>query len=111
LLLLCGAVAAGIYVVHLGNTDSWPETDCTVVGDRVVRDDVADSHRAIVMYKGEYRLRYTVGAQEYFVWANSGWADVDRQFIQDKVDSLPDRCDFHVRYNPRRPSEAIAVRK
>src|ERR1700674_2946062 len=86
LLLLCGAVASGIYLVHLGNTDSWPETGCTVVGHRIVRNDVADSHRAIVMYRGEYRLRYTVSGQEYDVWANSGWSDVDKQFIQDKVD-------------------------
>jgi hypothetical protein len=111
LLLLCGAVGSGLYLVHLGNTDSWPETGCAVVGNRIVRNDVADSHRAIVMYRGEYRLRYTVSGQEYYVWANSGWADVDRQFIQDKVDYLPDTCDFRIRYNPRRPSEAIAVRK
>jgi hypothetical protein len=109
--LLCGAVAAGIYVARLGNTDSWPETSCTVAGGRTVRADVADSQRAIVMYKGEYRLRYMVGSQEYFLWANSGWADVDRQFIQDKLDSVPDRCNFRVRYNPHRPSEASAVHK
>ena len=111
LLLLCGAVASGFYLVHLGNTDSWPEAACFVVGNRIVRNDVADSHRAIVMYRGEYQLRYTVSGQEYYVWAHSGWTDVDKQFIQGKVDYLPDKCDFRVRYNPRRPSEAIAVRK
>jgi hypothetical protein len=68
-----------------------------VVGNRIVRHDVADSHRAIVMYRGEYRLRYTVSGQEYYVWANSGWTDVDKQLIQDKVASLPDKCDFRVR--------------
>src|SRR5260370_13418390 len=109
LLLLCAAVGSGMYLVHLGNIDSWPETGCAVVGNRIVRNDVADSYRAIVMYRGEYRLRYTVSGHEYYVWANSGWTDVDRQFIQDKVDYLPDTCDFRFRYNPRRPSEAIAV--
>jgi hypothetical protein len=63
------------------------------------------------MYRGEYRLRYTVSGQEYYVWANSGWTDVDKQFIQDKVASLPDKCDFRIRYNPLHPSEAIAVRE
>ena len=63
------------------------------------------------MYGGEYRLRYTVGGQEYYVWANAGWADVDKEFVQHKVDHLPDKCDFHIRYNPRRPAEAIAVPK
>jgi hypothetical protein len=111
LVLLGGAVASGIYFVHLGNTDSWPETGCTVAGGRVVRDDVADSSRAIVMYRGEYQLRYTVNEQEYYVWAKSGWADVDRQFIQDKVDNPPAKCDFTVRYNPRHPSDALAIRK
>jgi hypothetical protein len=111
LVLLCIALAAAIYVVHLGNTDSWPEIGCSFAGSRVVRDYVADDPRAIMLYRGEYRLRYTVGAQEYFVWAKSGWADLDRQFIQDKIDSVPKRCNFRVRYNPRHPSEAIAVRK
>src|ERR1700686_1893882 len=110
-LLVCGLVASGIYLVRLGNTDSWPQTDCTVVGNRVARESVADSSRAIVMYRGEYRLRYTVSGQEYFVWANSGWSDIDKQFIQDKVDSLPDKCGFRIRYNPRPPSEAIAIRR
>jgi len=77
----------------------------------VAREYVADSHQAIVMYRGEYRLRYTVSGQDYFVWANSGWSDVDKQFIQDKVTFLPDTCGFRIRYNPRHPSEAIAVRK
>jgi hypothetical protein len=63
------------------------------------------------MYRGEYRLRYKVGEHDYYVWANSGLADADRQFIQDKVDDPPDKCDFRIRYNPHRPSEAIAVRK
>src|SRR5260370_22859306 len=111
LALLGGAVASGIYFVNLGNTDSWPETGCTFAGGRVVRYDVADSSRAIVMYRGEYRLRYTVNHHEYYVWAKSGWADVDRQFIQDKVDNPPAKCDFSVRYNALHPSEALAVRK
>jgi hypothetical protein len=63
------------------------------------------------MYRGEYRLRCSVGGQDYLVWAKSDWFDVDKQFIQDKVDFLPDTCDFRIRYNPRRLSDAIAVKK
>ena len=111
IVLVSMAVGSAVYLIHARSTDSWPETSCTVAGNRVVRDDFADSSRAIVMYRGEYRLRYTVGGNEYFVWANSGWSDVDKQFVQDKVDSLSDRCDFRVRYNPNRPSDAIAVHK
>jgi hypothetical protein len=111
IVLLAGAVGAGIYVVHVGNTDSWPEVGCSLAGSRVVRANVADSFRAIVMYRGEYQLRYLVGGREYYVWANSGWLDVDKQFVETKVDSLAGNCDFRVRYNPRRPSEAIVVRK
>jgi hypothetical protein len=82
-----------------------------LAGSRVVRADVADSFRAIVMYRGEYQLRYVVGGREYYVWANSGWSDVDKQFVEAKVNSLAGSCDFRVRYNPSRPSEAIASRK
>jgi len=63
------------------------------------------------MYRGEYELRYTVNGREYYVWANSGWSDVDKQFVQAKVDYLPQQCDFRVRYNPLRPAEAIVVGK
>jgi hypothetical protein len=77
----------------------------------VIRADVADSFRDIAMYRGEYQLRYTVGGREYYIWANSGWSDVDKQFVQAKVDFLPNRCDFRIRYNPVRPGEGIAIRK
>ena len=105
------ALGTVVYLVHVGNTDSWPQAGCTLAGSRVVRDDVADSSRAIVMYRGEYQLHYVVGGREHYVWANSGWSDVDKQFVEAKVDSLAGTCDFRVRYNPRRPSEAIASRK
>src|SRR5208337_1152061 len=109
--LLSGTLGLVIYLVRVGSTDSWPEANCTVAGSRVVRAVVADSFRAIVMYKGEYQLRYVVGGHEYYVWANSGWADVDKQFVQARLDSLPAHCEFRVRYNPSRPSESVAVRK
>ncbi len=77
----------------------------------MVRADVADSFRVIVMYRGEYRLRYTVAGREYYIWANSGWADVDKQFVQDRVDARTNHCDFLIRYNPAHPSDAVAVSK
>jgi len=109
--LLSVAIGLGVYAVHSGSTDSWPEVDCTVTGSRVVRADLQDSFRFTVMYKGQYHLRYTVGGHEYYVWANSSWSDPDKQFVQSKVDSLPSHCEFGVRYNPNRPSESVVVRK
>ena len=107
--LTCVVLAALVF--HFGSTDSWPETHCTVVGSRVIRADVADSFGAIVLYKGEYQLRYSISGHDYYMWANSGWADPERNFVQSKIDNLPETCDFRVRYNPLRPSNAIAVRK
>lgn len=109
--MLLAVLAAVVYIVRAGNTDSWQEASCTVAGSRVVRTVVAESFRAIVMYRGEYHLRYTVEGREYYVWANSGWSDVDRQFVQDKVDSRADKCDFLIRYNPAHPSDSVAERK
>ena len=77
----------------------------------MVRENVAPEGRAIVLYRGEYRVSYAVDGHEYYIWASSGWSDVDKQFVQDKVDSRSDRCDFRIRYNPHRPSDAIAVPK
>jgi len=111
LTLLFAAFGLGVYLVHIGSTDSWPQTDCTIVGSRVVRDDLQDQSRFTVLYRGEYRLRYMADGHEFFVWARSGWKDVDRHFVQSKLDEAANRCDFRVRYNPTHPSEAIAVQK
>jgi len=104
------ALGITVYLVHFGSTDSWPQTNCSIVGSRVVRDDLQDQSRFTVLYRGEYHLRYVVNGQEYFVWAKSGWKDVDQRFVQSKLDEAG-RCDFRVRYNPAQPSDAIAVRQ
>lgn len=109
-LIACG-IALCSYVLHVGNTDSWPETTCTVDSSRVMRENVADSFRNTTLYRGQYRLRYSVGGREYYVWANAGWSDANRQFVQDRVGALPDQCNFRVRYNPVNPAEAIADRR
>jgi hypothetical protein len=85
--LLLSAIGVAVYLVRHGNTDSWPEVDCTVTGSRVVRADLENQYRFIFMYAGEYQLRYVVGGHEYDVWARSGWSDPDRQFVQAKMDS------------------------
>jgi hypothetical protein len=50
------------------------------------------------MYMGEYQLRYVVGGREYYVWANFGWSDVDKQFVEAKVESMTGSYDFRVRF-------------
>ena len=105
-------VAGAAYLIHLGSTERWPETDCAFAGSRVVKDVVPPApvrSHVIVLYKGEYRLRYSVGGQDYYVWASSGWADPEKQFVETKMEYLPEHCDFRIRYNPARPSEAFVV--
>jgi Protein of unknown function (DUF3592) len=111
LTLLFLASGLGVYLVHIGSTHSWPQTGCTIVGSRVVRDDLQDQSRFTVLFRGEYRLRYLADGHEYFVWARSGWKDVDQHFVQSKLDQASNHCDFRVRYNPAHPSEAIAFPK
>lgn len=112
LVIMICAFGTLAYFVHLGNSDSWPETDCAVVGNRVVRDDVRYANGSgFVMYKGQYQLRYSVSGRDYFVWANAGWSDPEKQFVQNKVDYLPEHCDFRVRYNPLHPGVAVAIHK
>lgn len=111
--LLCVVFVAGTYIVRLGSTDDWPETNCVFAGSRVVRDVVPPApvrSHVIVLYRGEYRLRYTVEDRDYFVWASSGWADPDQRFVEAKMDYTPEHCNFRIRYNPAHPSEAFAVR-
>jgi hypothetical protein len=111
--LISAALGLGAYLIHTGSTDSWPETGCIIVGTRVVRADQGNAGRVIVMYQGEYQLRYTVDGHDHYIWVNSGWADADRQFVQGKVDANANSrdCDFRIHYNPNHPSEAVAERK
>jgi hypothetical protein len=99
----------GIYIHRSRSTRFWPKTECTVVDSRVVRADFADSTGDLILFKGEYQLRYAVEGREYFVWEFSGWMDSNKQFIQGKVDVLPKRCDFDLRYNPHDPQEAVVA--
>ena len=110
--VICVVLGAGAYLIHLGSTKGWPETDCTVNGSRVVRDvaaPVGRQSRVVILYKIEYHLRYTVRGKDYYVWASSGKSDAERQSAEAKAYHLPDYCGFRIRYNPFRPSEAVAV--
>jgi len=98
------------YLVYAGRTDSWPKAGCTISGSRVIRYDASDSWRDIIMYRGQFQLQYEVDGRNYYTWADAGWLDKDKDFVQQKVASLPERCDFSVRYNPKNPSEAVAVK-
>jgi hypothetical protein len=114
LTLICVVLGAGSYVLRRGSTKGWPETDCSIAGSRVVRDVVpnppVNSH-LVVLYRGEYQLRYTVEGKDFYTWVSSGPSDAEKEFVEAKMDKLPDRCNFRIRYNPNRPSEAVVVSK
>lgn len=114
LLLMAGIIALLTYLAVSGGTGSWPEAPCTIVASRVVRADMPiGSYRSVViLYRGELQLRYIVGRHEYFLWADLGWVDEDRSFVQDKT-ALAEQedCKYRVRYNPQNPAEAIASAK
>jgi hypothetical protein len=106
--LFMGLLAIGIYLINFKNTSSWQETRCVVAGSRVIPAD-ARGKRNVVIYRGQYQLRYTVNERDYYVWADSEWEASLKEFVQNKMDHLPEHCNFRVRYNPQQPAEAIAV--
>ena len=109
-ILVIGLSGGAIYLVHQGNTDSWQETDCIVVGNRVIPDYVGYAHGGVLaLYKGQYQLRYTVNSRDFYVWADARVTDSDKRFVESKVDYLLEHCDYRVRYNPANPREAIAI--
>jgi len=109
--LISGFVILALYLFKTGSTSSWPEADCSITGSRVIRTVAGEAGRAIISYKGQYHLRYVVGGHEYYLWTNSGWFDADEKFVQEKVETLPSRCEFRIRYNPEKPSDSVAERK
>ena len=38
-------------------------------------------------------------------------SDPEKQFVEARMDYLPDHCNFRIRYNPDRPSEAVVMSK
>ncbi len=62
----------------------------------------------VILYRGEYRLRYTVNGQQYFTWADAGWINESKELAEEKIMALPPSCMFRVQYNPRHPAEAVA---
>src|SRR5581483_2838324 len=113
-LIAFGTVALLIYGVIAGNTDSWPVAkDCTIVDSRVVRYYVAYGRENVLpLYRGEYDVRYTVNGREYDIWTFSGYMDKDQWFVKDLVRvSEQERCDFHIRYNPKNPQDALVTRQ
>jgi hypothetical protein len=94
-------------------TTSWPQTDSEIVGSRVVRADVPiGSYRSVViLYRGEYHLRYSVNSKDYFLWTKSMWMDQDPRFVAEKMKSYEgQQSRYLIRYNPRNPAEAVAQR-
>ena len=99
------------YLVFSSRTSHWPKTGCQIVGERVVRADapIGPYRSIVVLYRGEYHLRYRVNSRDYFLWVSSGWTDKDRQFVEDRMlSSEADGCRYHIRYNPANPGEAVA---
>lgn len=107
--ITAAVVGVFVYLVIVGRTDSWPTTDCTIVESRVVRDDgpYGPMGSVMVLYKGEYQLRYHVNDQDYRTWVNAGWEDKDPKFVESKVSYLPESCPYIVRYNPKNPAETV----
>jgi hypothetical protein len=107
--IVVAAVIGGcVYFVIAGRTNAWPTTQCEIVSSRVVRADgpYGPLGATMVLYKGEYQLRYRVNHKDYLVWVNAGWLDKDREFVESKVSAMPASCPFTVRYNPKNPSES-----
>lgn len=112
LAMLAGVIGLVIYLAVTGRTGFWPAAPCSIVNRRVVRADVPlGGYRSVViLYRGQFQLRYVVGDREYFIWADTSWVDDDPAFIESKLDSYSEsRCEYHVRYNPRNPAEAVAT--
>jgi hypothetical protein len=62
----------------------------------------------VILYRGEYRLRYIVNGQEYFTWAEARWLVESKELAAEKVGELPPSGMFRLQYNPRNPAEAVA---
>ena len=110
LLVTVAVIAILVYLGYKGRTGYWPHVSCSFVGSRAVQDiEAAGQFGApVVMYQGQYDVQYTVEGRNYRAWVNAPWLDLNKQFVQDRVNTLPDNDKCDVRYDPRHPANGIA---
>jgi hypothetical protein len=89
-----------------GRTDSWPEVPGTIVGSRIVPQEV-NMRPTFVLWKGEDLLRYEVTGRHYSVCTDAVSWNEDRMFIEYSLSHGRPRS-YTVRFNPANPSEAVA---
>ena len=103
-------ISALIYAGNAGSTEWWPEArSCSVVGSRVVvagvtGDSVKDP---VVIYRGEYHIRYVAKGKAYFLWAESEFIDSDKMYVEERLKDLSIDCPVRVQYNPHNPAESV----
>ncbi len=61
------------------------------------------------MYRGQYQLEYEVNGNYFYVWGDANVMDTEKNFVERKIQNLPEDCNFKVQYNPRNPKEALAT--
>jgi hypothetical protein len=114
---IAGFVSVGVLVGVLiflaydaGRANRWPEArNCVAVDSRVVVAGVVRGSMKdpVILYRGEYRIRYVVKGKVYFTWAESKWLEPDKHFVEENVSKLTTECPVHVFYDPWHPDESL----
>jgi hypothetical protein len=89
--------------------EQWPTTTGVPIDTRV--EEIPPSRSFIrPFYAGQCLVQYTVAGRRYSVWAGSGYMDIDRKFVEERVTNCP-VDHYFVHYNPKQPAESYANRQ
>jgi hypothetical protein len=62
----------------------------------------------VVLYRGEYRIQYTVRGERYLVWTDSGLTSPDKHSVEEQIKKLPVDCPVRVKYNRLNPAQNVS---
>ena len=84
----------------------WPTVPGNVISVRIVPMAVG-VYPMTAEYRGEALLQYSVNGHSYTVWANAGIIDSEPAWVEHRTRS----SNYRVRYNPKHPEQAEAMRE
>jgi len=104
------AILVALYVIFRWidqrTTPRWLSVHGSVAGRRIVSEPSSGIAGQSLLWKGEYKVAYSVTGREYTVWSDSGIKGESEDEIRLALAGRHPSC--HVQYDPSKPESSVA---